>query len=59
MDASLKNKQLSKNIMTVVFDFVGTSEWLRLRLVCKNFNEAAYSMKNYKLQSVQEAVKKQ
>jgi hypothetical protein len=41
--------KLNKNILTVIFDIAGTSEWLRLRQVSKMFDEAAFSMKNYKL----------
>ena len=30
--------------MTVVFDFAGHEEWLRLRQVCRLFDDASYSM---------------
>lgn len=42
----------------MIFDIAGTSEWLRLRQVCKLFDEAAFSMKNFKVQSMFDAVER-
>lgn len=53
-----KCQSLSKNILTVIFDIAGIKEWLRMRQVSKQFDEAAYSMKNYQLQSAHEKVTK-
>lgn len=43
---------LNKNVLTVIMDIAGTKEWLRLRQVSKEFNEAAFFMKNFKVQSM-------
>lgn len=43
----------------MVFEIAGTSEWLRLRQVSRQFDEAAFSMKNFKVQSMFDAVEKQ
>ena len=40
------------NVLTVIMDIAGTKEWLRLRQVSKLFNEAAFFMKNFKVQSM-------
>ena len=36
--------KLNRNVMTVVFDLAGHEEWLRLRQVCRLFDDASYSM---------------
>lgn len=39
--------RLNKNILTVIFEIAGKSEWLRLRQVSKQFDEAAFFMRSY------------
>ena len=36
--------KLSRNVMTIVYDLAGHEEWLRLRQVCRLFDDASYSM---------------
>ena len=38
------NFKLSRSVMTVIFDLCGHEEWLRLRQVCRLFDDASFSM---------------
>ena len=38
------NFKLSRSVLTVIFDIAGHEEWLRLRQVCRLFDDASYSM---------------
>ena len=38
------NFKLSRSIMTVVYELAGHEEWLRLRQVCRLFDDASYNM---------------
>ena len=36
--------KLNRNVMTVIYEMGGHQEWLRLRLACRLFDDASYSM---------------
>ena len=47
-DVSIQTRfKLSRSVMTIVYDFAGHEEWLRLRQVCRLFDDSSHSMAKY------------
>lgn len=51
------NFKLSRSVMTVVYDIAGHEEWLRLRQVCRLFDDASYNMSKSWPASTQRSLK--